>query len=69
MDFSWIIWFLVVVVVLCVAFAILKYLIMPVVPAAMQAFVWAIIGVCLLIMLLYFVGSHFGGHSMQLEPR
>jgi hypothetical protein len=66
MDFSWLIWFLVAVVVLSIAFWILKALIMPVVPAAAQPVVWAIIGIALLIGLLVFIGSgsgfwHHGG--------
>jgi hypothetical protein len=60
MDFAWLIWFLVVVVVASIAFAIVKYLIMPVVPAPAQAAVWAVIGICLLIALLVFVGSGSG---------
>lgn len=60
MDFSWLIWFLVFVVVLSIAFWIIKALIMPVVPPGAQAVVWAIIGICLLIGLLIFVGSGTG---------
>jgi len=60
MDLSWLIWFLVVVVVLSIAFWIIKALIMPVVPAGAQPVVWAIIGICLLIGLLVFI-SQFGG--------
>jgi hypothetical protein len=60
MDFSWLIWFLVFVVVLSIAFWIIKALIMPVVPAGAQAVVWAIIGICLLIGLLVFFGSGTG---------
>jgi hypothetical protein len=70
MDFSWLIWFLIFVVVLSVAFAIIKYLIMPVVPAPAQAVVWAIIGICLLIGLLVFIGSGSGfwhGHSLNVR--
>jgi hypothetical protein len=60
MDFSWLIWFLVLVVVLSIAFWIIKALIMPVVPAGAQPVVWAIIGICLLIGLLVFIGSGTG---------
>jgi hypothetical protein len=68
MDFSWIIWFLIVVVVLSIAFAIIKYLIMPVVPPPFQAVVWAIIGIALLIGLLIFVSQTSGiwhGHGFS----
>jgi uncharacterized RDD family membrane protein YckC len=68
MDFSWLIWFLVCVVVLSIAFAILKYLIMPVVPAPAQPAVWAIIGVCLLIgLLVFFGGGYYHGASLGLR--
>lgn len=60
MDFSWLIWFLVFVVVASIAFWILKALIMPVVPAPAQPVVWAIIGIVLLIGLLIFVSGHAG---------
>jgi hypothetical protein len=62
MDFSWLIWFLVVVVVLSVGFWILKTLIMPVVPPAAQPVVWAIIGIALLIGLLVFVSGYGPWH-------
>jgi hypothetical protein len=69
MDFSWLISFLIVVVVLCVGFAIIKYLIMPVVPAGFQAIVWAIIGIFLLIGLLYFFSNSgaFFHHSAVIH--
>lgn len=60
MDLSWLIWFLVFVVVASIAFWIIKVLIMPVVPAPMQAIVWAVIGICLLIGLLVFFSGHAG---------
>jgi hypothetical protein len=47
-------------VILGVAFAIIKYFIMPAVPAPAAVFVWAIIGIIMLIALLYFFSS---GHS------
>jgi hypothetical protein len=62
MDFSWIIWFLVVVVFVSIAFAIVKYLIMPVVPPGAQAAVWAILGIIMLIALLYFASNALPGH-------
>lgn len=61
MDFSWIITFLIGVVVLSIAFAIVKYLIMPVVPAGAQPAVWAILGIILLIALLYAASGGFTG--------
>jgi hypothetical protein len=70
MDLSWLIWFLVIVVVLAVAFWIIKALIMPVVPTGAQPVVWAIIGIFLLIALLIFI-SQFGGfwhHSAVIRP-
>lgn len=60
MDFSWLIWFLVFVVVASIAFWIIKTLIMPVVPAPAQSVVWAVIGICLLIGLLIFIGEGSG---------
>jgi len=60
MDFSWLIWLLVVVLVLALGYVIIKHLIMPAIPAPMQVWVWAIIGVGLLIALLIFVGGHWG---------
>ena len=60
MDFSWLIWFLVFVVVASIAFWIIKALIMPVVPAGAQPVVWAVIGICLLIALLIFFSGHAG---------
>ena len=65
MDFSWLIWFLVFVVVASIAFWILKALIMPVVPAGAQPVVWAVIGICLLIALLIFFSGHawWWGHG------
>ena len=62
MDFSWIIWLLIVALVLSIGFAIIKYLIMPAIAPAMQVWVWAVIGVVCLIILLYFA-SQFMGHG------
>ena len=69
MDLGWLIWFLILVVVLSIAFWIIKALIMPVVPAGAQPVVWAIIGICLLIGLLVFI-SQGGGwfHHGTLHP-
>jgi hypothetical protein len=68
---NWIISFLVIVVVLSVGFAIIKYLIMPVVPAPAQPVVWAIIGIALLIGLLIMFsqfGGNFGwGHGVTIR--
>ena len=61
MDFSWLIGFLIFVVVAAIAFWILRAFIMPVVPAGAQPVVWAIIGIFLLIGLLVFFSGHFGG--------
>jgi magnesium-transporting ATPase (P-type) len=70
MDLSWIIWFLVVVVVLAVAYWIIKALIMPVVPAGAQPVVWAVIGILLLIALLIIMSSMggFGHHQLSMRP-
>jgi hypothetical protein len=62
MDLSWIIGFLILVVVLSIAFWIIRSLIMPVVPAGAQPVVWAIIGIVLLIALLYAVNGYWAGH-------
>ena len=71
MDFSWLIWFLVFVVVGSICFAIVKYLIMPAVAPPAQPHVWAVIGICLLIALLVFVGQGTGGfhHGFNLGNR
>jgi hypothetical protein len=60
MDFNWIIYLLIIVLVLSLGFAIIKYLIMPAVAPAIQVWVWAIIGVVLLIMVLYFASQYMG---------
>ncbi len=60
-DLMWIFWFLVFVVVLSVAYWIIKTLIMPVVPATVQPVVWAILGLVLLVTLVFFVAGHFPG--------
>jgi 4-amino-4-deoxy-L-arabinose transferase-like glycosyltransferase len=70
MDLSWLVWFLVIVVVLSIAYWIIKALIMPVVPAPAQAMVWAIIGICLLIALIIFIGqgSGYWHHGLSTHP-
>jgi len=65
---DWIIWFLVAVVVLSIAFAIVKYLIMPVVPPGAQPAVWAILGIIMLIVLIYFAAPILQGHHITV-PR
>lgn len=60
MDFSWLIWFLVFLVVASIAFAIIKYLIMPAVSPAIQPYAWAVIGIFLLIGLLVIISSSSG---------
>jgi hypothetical protein len=72
MDFSWLIWFLLFVVVASIAFAIIKYLIMPAVSPAAQPYVWAIIGIFLLIALVLFIGNgtgffHGSGPALHLN--
>ncbi len=68
MDLSWIVWFLVAVVILSIAFAIVKYLIMPVVPPGAQNAVWAILGIIMLIALAYFAADALPGKHLTL-PR
>lgn len=60
MDFTWLIPFLIFCVIAGAAFAIIKYFIMPAIPAPFQVFVWAVIGILLLISLIYFFG---GAHA------
>jgi hypothetical protein len=58
MDMNWIIGFLIFIVVASAAFCIIRWLIMPAVPAPAQPFVWAVIGILLLIgLLIFFSGS------------
>lgn len=64
MDFGWIITFLIWVVVLSVAFAIVKYLIIPAVAPAVQVYVWAVLGILLLIALLFFASSYLDGPGL-----
>jgi beta-lactamase regulating signal transducer with metallopeptidase domain len=67
MDFSFLIWALLVIVVICIGFWILRTLIMPVVPAGLQPLIWAIIGIFLLIALLIFIGG-YGSHPFFHRP-
>lgn len=69
MDFSWLIWFLISVVVASIAFWIIKALIMPVVPAGAQPIVWAIIGIALLIGLLIFASGGGFHHGFSFNTR
>jgi magnesium-transporting ATPase (P-type) len=69
MDFSWLIWFLVFVVVGSIAFAIVKFLIMPAVAPGAQPYVWAVIGICLLIGLLIVFGHGYSGHGISFNTR
>jgi hypothetical protein len=60
MDLSWLISFLIFVVIISAVIAIIKYFIMPVVPAPLAPLVWALIGILILIgLLMYFSG--YGG--------
>jgi small-conductance mechanosensitive channel len=61
MDFSWIIGFLIIVLVLAAAYFIIARFIMPAIPAGAQVFVWAILGIIMLIALLYAVNGYWGG--------
>ena len=71
MDLSWLVEFLIVVVILSVAFAIIKYLIMPAVAPAAVPYVWAIIGVLMLIALIAIFagsgGSLFNHHAVTVH--
>lgn len=61
MDFSWIIGFLILVLVLAAAYFIIARFIMPAIPPAAQVFVWAILGILMLIVLLYGANSYWTG--------
>jgi hypothetical protein len=69
MDFSLIIWILVVAVVLSIAFAVIKFLIMPAIAPGAQVYVWAILGVLILIGLLYVIsnGGFVHGHGFSFR--
>jgi hypothetical protein len=62
MDLTWIVGFLILVVILSIAFWIIRALIMPVVPVSAQPVVWAVIGIVLLIALLYGANGYWGSH-------
>jgi hypothetical protein len=71
MDFGWLIQLLIFLVIIGAAFAIIKYFIMPAIPAPLQVFVWAVIGILLLIALIYFFGSghnYFGNSHGRVLP-
>ena len=68
MDFSWIIGILIFALVLAGGYVLISRLIMPAIPPAIQVWLWAVIGICLLIMLLYFAGGHFGAWSNVHGP-
>lgn len=65
MDLSWIIGFLIVVLVLAAAYFIIARFIMPAIPASAQVFVWAILGILMLIALLYSVNGYWGHHLVH----
>lgn len=59
MDLSWIVWFLVWVLIAAAAYFIIAKFIMPAVPGGAQPFVWAVLGILLLIALIaFFAGGH-----------
>ena len=62
MDFSWLIGFLIIVLILAAAYFIIARFIMPAIPAGAQVFVWAILGIVMLIALLYAANGYWGGH-------
>jgi TRAP-type mannitol/chloroaromatic compound transport system permease small subunit len=62
MDLSWIIGFLILVLVLTAAYFIIARFIMPAIPAGAQLFVWAILGIIMLIALLYAANGYWGHH-------
>ena len=61
MDLSWIIGFLIIVLVLAAAYFIIARFIMPAIPPGAQVFVWAILGIIMLIALLYAANGYWGG--------
>jgi small-conductance mechanosensitive channel len=67
MDFSWIIGFLIIVLVLAAAYFIIARFIMPAIPAGAQVFVWAILGIIMLIALLYAANGYWGHHSLAIH--
>jgi uncharacterized membrane protein len=67
MDFMWIVWFLVVVLLIGLGYVIISRLVMPAIPATMQVWVWAVIGIVLLIMLVYFASQFMGGGHFHMH--
>ncbi len=67
MDFSWLIGFLIIVLVLAAAYFIIARFIMPAIPAGAQVFVWAILGIIMLIALLYAANGYWGGHHLSVH--
>jgi len=63
MDLSWLIGFLIVVLVLAAAYFIIARFIMPAIPAGAQVFVWAVLGIVMLIALLIGANSYWGHHA------
>jgi hypothetical protein len=63
MDFSWLIGFLIIVLILAAAYFIIARFIMPAVPAGAQVFVWAVLGLVMLIALLYAANGYWGHHA------
>jgi TRAP-type mannitol/chloroaromatic compound transport system permease small subunit len=63
MDLSWIIGFLILVLVLAAAYFIIARFIMPAIPAGVQVFVWAVLGILMLIALLYTANGYWGHHA------
>lgn len=62
MDFSWIIGFLIIVLILAAAYFIIARFIMPAIPPGAAVFVWAVLGILMLIALLIGANSYWGGH-------
>jgi len=68
MDLSWIISFLIIVLVLAAAYFIIARFIMPAIPAGFQVFVWAILGIIMLIALLYAANDYWcGSHQISVH--
>ena len=67
MDLSWLIGFLIIVLILAAAYFIIARFIMPAVPAGAQVFVWAILGIVMLIALLYVANGYWGHHTITVH--
>lgn len=61
MGLDWLIGFLIIVLVLAAAYFIIARFIMPAIPAGAQTFVWAVLGIVMLIALLYVANGYWGG--------